>query len=81
MSETASIAEQARSVIAHVFEVDPAKVVDTARFHQDLGMDSLDRVEATMAIEEHFDLEIDDQDADTLATFGDLVKWLTSHTD
>ena len=52
------------------------KVLDDASFIDDLGADSLDTVELVMAFEEEFDIEIPDDAAETIQTFGDAVKFI-----
>ena len=56
--------------------VDEGKVSDDASFIDDLGADSLDTVELVMAFEEEFDIEIPDDAAETIQTFGDAVKFI-----
>ena len=56
--------------------VDESKVSDEASFIDDLGADSLDTVELVMAFEEEFDIEIPDDAAETIQTFGDAVKFI-----
>lgn len=70
------IAARARDLIATHLDIDPAKVTEGARFIEDLGCDSLDNVELVMAGEEEFDIEIPDDDAEVLATFGQAVDYL-----
>jgi acyl carrier protein len=53
------------------------KVTETASFIDDLGADSLDTVELVMAFEEEFGIEIPDDAAETIQTFGDAVKFIT----
>ena len=55
---------------------DEAKVNDKSSFIDDLGADSLDTVELVMAFEEEFDIEIPDDAAETIQTFGDAVKFI-----
>jgi acyl carrier protein len=52
------------------------EIVPEASFIDDLGADSLDIVELVMAMEEVFDLEIPDEDAEKIQTFGDVVSYL-----
>ena len=52
------------------------EIVPEASFIDDLGADSLDIVELVMAVEEAFDLEIPDEDAEKIQTFGDVVSYL-----
>jgi acyl carrier protein len=75
---TASIEERVRSIIVDQLAVDAAKVSQTASFIDDLGADSLDIVELVMTMEEEFDLDIPDEDAEKMKTVGDVVKYITS---
>ncbi len=75
---SASIEERVRSIIVDQLAVDVAKVTTTASFVDDLGADSLDIVELVMTMEEEFDLDIPDEDAEKMKTVGDVVKYITS---
>jgi acyl carrier protein len=75
---TASIEERVRSIIVDQLAVDATKVSQTASFIDDLGADSLDIVELVMTMEEEFDLDIPDEDAEKMKTVGDVVKYITS---
>ena len=75
---SASIEERVRSIIVDQLAVDVAKVSTTASFVDDLGADSLDIVELVMTMEEEFDLDIPDEDAEKMKTVGDVVKYITS---
>jgi len=55
-------------------------VTPTASFIEDLGADSLDTVELVMAFEEEFDVEVPDEDAETLQTVGDVIKYIEGKT-
>ena len=59
--------------------VAPEQVTAEASFIVDLGADSLDTVELVMALEEEFDLEIPDEDAEKMTTVADAIKYLESH--
>jgi acyl carrier protein len=62
--------------VAEQLQVDPEQIVNDASFVEDLGADSLDVVELVMALEEEFDLEIPDEDAEKIATVGDAVRYI-----
>jgi acyl carrier protein len=60
--------------------VDEAQVTNEASFMDDLGADSLDTVELVMALEEEFEVEISDEDAEKIQTVQDAVDYITEHT-
>ena len=68
-------------IIAEQLGVSAEKVVPEARFIEELGADSLDTVELVMALEEQFGIEISDEDAETLKTVGDLLRYLEKTPD
>ena len=74
MSDAAS---KVREIIINELGVEPEKVTDEASFVEDLGADSLDTVELVMAFEEEFGIEIPDDAAETIQSFGDAVKFIT----
>lgn len=57
------------------------QVTETADFQKDLSLDSLDRVELIMALEEEFSIEIPDEKADKLACCADIAKYIASGAD
>ncbi|WP_376768262.1 acyl carrier protein [Litoribacterium kuwaitense] len=59
--------------------VDEATIKPEASFKDDLGADSLDVVELVMELEDAFDMEISDEDAEKIATVGDAVTYIESH--
>jgi acyl carrier protein len=65
-----------KEIIVEQLGVDPEKVKSEASFIDDLGADSLDIVELVMAMEEEFDIEIPDEDAEKLRTVNDVVTYL-----
>ena len=73
-----SINPKVKDIIVEQLGVDPEKVKSEASFIDDLGADSLDIVELVMAMEEEFDLEIPDEDAEKLKTVNDVQTYLSS---
>jgi acyl carrier protein len=75
----ASVEEKVKQIIVEQLGVDEAEVTAKASFVDDLGADSLDRVELVMAFEEAFDVEIPDEDAEKINTVQDAVSYIGSH--
>jgi acyl carrier protein len=71
-----NIAETVRKIVAEQLGVDMEKVVPEASFIDDLGADSLDTVELVMALEEEFDQEIPDEDAEKIRTVQDAINYI-----
>lgn len=71
-----SVNAKVKDIIVEQLGVDPEKVKAEASFIDDLGADSLDIVELVMAMEEEFDLEIPDEDAEKLKTVNDVQTYL-----
>ena len=67
-----------KEIIVEQLGVDAEEVTTGASFIEDLGADSLDTVELVMALEEEFDLEIPDEDAEKIAKVQDAVTYITS---
>lgn len=67
-----------KQVIADQLQVNLADVVPNASFIEDLGADSLDIVELVMAMEEQFDLEIPDDEAEKILTVQDAIKFIAA---
>lgn len=68
--------EKLIKIIAEQLGVDAAECKPEARLLEDLGADSLDVVELIMAVEEEFDIEIPDEDAENLATVGQIIAYV-----
>jgi acyl carrier protein len=73
------IFEKVKGVVVEQLSVSPSEVTKEASFVDDLGADSLDTVELVMALEEAFDTEIPDEDAEKLSTVGNAVSYIISH--
>ena len=75
----ASVYERVRSIVSERLGVDEDKVTMDAEFIGDLNADSLDLVEVIMAMEQEFDTEIKDEDAESIRTVADAVKFIEEH--
>ena len=78
MSEK-EIFQRLKTIVVDQLGVDEENVTMEATFVDDLAADSLDIVELVMTIEEEFDLEIPDSDAEKIVTIGDVVKYIEEH--
>lgn len=68
-----------RKIVVEQLGVEESKVVPSASFVEDLNADSLDLVELIMSLEEEFGIEIPDEDAEKIITFGDALNYLDEH--
>jgi acyl carrier protein len=73
------IFEKVQEKVAEQLGVDAEEVLMESSFIDDLGADSLDIVELLMALEEEFDIEIPDEEAEKLATVGDVVDYIKNN--
>jgi acyl carrier protein len=71
--------EKVKEIIIEQLDVEPDQVTEKASFIEDLGADSLDTVELVMALEENFDIEIPDEDAEKIKTVRDAVEYIDEH--
>ncbi len=71
-----AVQDKIKSIIAEQLGVKPEEVTAGASFVDDLGADSLDTVELIMALEEEFNIEIPDEDAEKMKTVGDAIKYI-----
>ncbi|GAK50320.1 acyl carrier protein [Candidatus Moduliflexus flocculans] len=72
--------QKVREIVAEQLGVDVDEVTPEASFIDDLGADSLDTVELVMALEEAFEIEIPDEDAEQIKTVNDAIKYIESHS-
>lgn len=70
------IFEKVKEIVIEQLGVSETSITTDASFIDDLGADSLDIVELIMALEEEFDLEIPDADAEKVVTVGDVVEYI-----
>jgi acyl carrier protein len=75
----ATVLERVQGIVTERLGVEPDQVVESAEFIGDLNADSLDLVEVIMAMEQEFDLEIKDEDAENIRTVGDAVNYIQEH--
>ncbi|GEL75909.1 acyl carrier protein [Tenuibacillus multivorans] len=71
--------DRIKEIIVERLDVDEAKVTEEASFKDDLEADSLDVVELVMELEDEFDMEISDEDAEKIQTVGDAVNYINSN--
>lgn len=79
MATKEAIFEKVKGIIVEQLGVEEGDVTLEASFIDDLGADSLDIVELIMALEEEFDLEIPDEDAEKIGTVDDAVSYIKEH--
>ena len=75
----ASNAERIKQIVAEQLGVDEDQVTTEASFMDDLGADSLDTVELVMALEEEFDIEISDEDAEKIQTVQNAIDYVEAN--
>ncbi len=68
--------ERVKEVIVRELQVPESKVTESASYEGDLKADSLDVVELVMAFEDEFDIEIPEEEAETIRTVGDTVRYI-----
>ena len=79
MSEARDIAREVKQIVADQLDLDVNDIKVESTFITDLGADSLGLVELVLALEEHFDLEIPDEDTEKLLTIGETIEYIRSH--
>ncbi len=75
----ASIAEKVTDIVCDRLGVPRDRVTPETSFINDLGADSLDTVELVMELEEEFDINIPDEDAEKIQTVGEAIKYIEQH--
>jgi len=75
-----SVEEKVKEIIVDQLGVDENQVVTSASFIEDLGADSLDTVELVMALEEEFDVEISDEEAEKISKVQDAIDYINNNT-
>ena len=75
-----SVENRIKSIIADQLGVAEDQIKPESKFIEDLGADSLDNVELIMAMEEEFQTEIPDEEAEKIRTVGDAITYVSSHS-
>lgn len=78
MTNLTTVLERVTKVIVDRLDVEENKVTAEASFREDLGADSLDVVELVMELEDEFEMEISDEDAEKITTVGSAVAYIES---
>ena len=73
------VTEKVRQIVSEQLGVDEAEVTPSASFIDDLGADSLDQVELVMALEEAFNMEVGDEDAEKILTVQNAIDYVDKH--
>ena len=80
MAAEKSIDQRIKDIIVEQLGVNADQVTPEAKFIEDLGADSLDTVELVMALEEEFETEIPDEDAEKITTVQQAIDYVKSHS-
>jgi len=75
-----TIEERVKKIVAEQLGVKSEEVTNEASFVDDLGADSLDTVELVMALEEEFETEIPDEEAEKISTVQSAIDYITAHS-
>lgn len=75
------ILDDLKSILSDQLDVDPDSINNDTDLADDLGADSLDVVDLVMTLEEEFDIEIPDEDIETMTTVGEIVEYISSKTE
>ena len=71
-----NVEQRVKKIVAEQLGVNEAEIKNESSFVEDLGADSLDTVELVMALEEEFETEIPDEEAEKLQSVGDVTKYI-----
>jgi len=77
--ERDELLQKIKEIVADKLSISEDQVTEEASFIDDLGADSLDTVELVMALEDEFDMDIPDEDAEKLTTVGKAIEYVLGH--
>jgi acyl carrier protein len=77
---SSSLEDKVKKIIAEQLSVSEDQIKPTAKFVEDLGADSLDTVELVMALEEEFEIDIPDEEAEKIVTYQDVLSYIKAHS-
>lgn len=75
------ILERLKKIVSEQLDINEEEINSDSSFQDDFGADSLDIVELIMALEDEFELEIEDEEVEKLKTVGDAVEYIQNHID
>lgn len=75
------IFEKVKEIVANILGINPEEITMESSFVDDLGADSLDVVELIMDLQDEFNIEIPDEEAEKVKNVGDVVNYIKQHTD
>ena len=81
MPDTSDLEAKVRKIVSEQMGVDEGEISPETSFVNDLNADSLDTVELVMELEEHFDLNIPDEEAEKIQTVGQAIDYIKQHAD
>ncbi len=73
------VLEKVKAILSEQFDVEEDTITPETSIADDLGADSLDVVDLLMSIEDEFEIEVPDEDVESLKTVGELVKYIEDH--
>ena len=74
------VLEKVKAILAEQFDVDEDKITADTDLQEDLGADSLDVVDLLMSIEDEFDVEVPDEEIESIKTVGALVSYIEANS-
>jgi acyl carrier protein len=74
-----ALLDDVKAVVVEQLDCDAGEITEDSKFIEDLGADSLDVVELVMALEEAFDIEIPDEDAEKILTVKDAIEYIENN--